>query len=57
MTAAAAPGEPTLDARVLAHDLDEAARGGAVVVVEPAASVDHVALLVRVRVRVRVSIH
>ena len=41
------PSEPALDACVLAHDLDETARGGAIVVVEPAASVDHVAFLVR----------
>ena len=37
--------EPPLDRRVGAHRLDERARDGAVVVVEPAAAVDHVALL------------
>mmetsp|Transcript_21564 Transcript_21564/g.46422 ORF Transcript_21564/g.46422 Transcript_21564/m.46422 type:complete len:225 (-) Transcript_21564:568-1242(-) len=38
-------GEPALDRWIVAHDLDELLRGVAVIVVEPAASVHHVALL------------
>mmetsp|Transcript_32450 Transcript_32450/g.73271 ORF Transcript_32450/g.73271 Transcript_32450/m.73271 type:complete len:269 (+) Transcript_32450:1003-1809(+) len=44
-------GEPTLDLRVLAHELDELLGRHRVVVVEPAAAVDHVAFLEHAQTR------